>query len=75
MAQTVSTHGDDAGEREGEDLACWRDAREEPGDVFGVGEAEDEFVDYAVDADGAGDEAEGCVGRVAEDEMVGVEGC
>lgn len=41
----------------------------------GVGEAEDEFVDDAVDADGAGDEAEGCVGRVAKDEVVRVEMC
>lgn len=40
-----------------------------------VREAEDEFVDYAVDADCAGNEREGSVGWVGEDEVVGVEGC
>jgi hypothetical protein len=39
-----------------------------------VREAEDEFINDAVDADGAGDKREGCIGRVGEDEVVGVEG-
>ena len=75
MTQTVSTHTYDTGKRDLELLASRRNTGQQPGDVFCVSEAEDEFVDYAVDADGAGDKAEGCVGRVGEDEVVGVEGC
>lgn len=40
-----------------------------------MGQAENELVYYTVDADGAGDEGEGCVGRVGEDEVVCIEGC
>ena len=38
-----------------------------------MGERENELVDYTVDAYGPGDEGEGRVGRIAEDEVVRVE--
>lgn len=74
VAQTIAAQSDDRGEGDGEAFAGRGDTREEPGDGAGVGESEDEFVDYAVDSYGAGDEGEGGVWGVAEDEVVGVEG-
>lgn len=75
MAQSISPDRDDAGKRDIQLLARWWDAGEQPGHLGRVREAEDELVDDAVDADGAGDEGEGGVGWVGEDEVVGVEGC
>ena len=40
-----------------------------------MGKREDELVDHTVDAYGSGDEGEGRVGRIAEDEVVRVERC
>lgn len=74
MAQPITAQRDDGREGDGEAFSGGRDTREEPGDGASVSEGEDEFVDYAVDAYGAGDEGEGGVWGVAEDEVVGVEG-
>jgi hypothetical protein len=61
VTQSVAAHGYDAGEWDVEFLAGGRYARDQPGYFGRVGEAEDEFVDYAVDADGARDEGEGSI--------------
>ena len=74
MAQSIAAQRDDGSKGDSEAFAGGRDAREEPGDDAGMGEGEDKFVDYAVDSYCAGDEGEGSVGGIAEDEMVGVEG-
>ena len=75
MAQAVAAQGDHRGERDSETLSRGRNTRKKPGYLAGVCEGEDELVDYAVDADGAGDEGERCVRGVAKDEVMCVEGC
>lgn len=74
VVEPVAADVDDADGGDGEGLVGWGDFGEEGGDFGGVGAAEDEFVDYAIWADGAGDGLEGRVGGVAEDEVVAVEG-
>ena len=54
----------------------WGEGRyKQPVNHHVVCEAEDEFVDYAIDAYCSGNEFEGCVGRVVEDEVIAVEVC
>lgn len=74
MTQAIAAQRHDASKRNLELLARGRDARDEPGYFAGVREGEDKFVDDAVNADCAGDEGEGGVWGVGEDEVVGVEG-
>jgi len=74
MTQTVSPHSNNGGERQREFAARGRDAGKQPGNLGRVREAENEFVDNTVDADGAGDKGDCSVGRVAVDEVVSVEG-
>jgi len=75
MTQSITAHSNDTRERYGEWLSGGRDTGKQPGNFFGVGKREDELVDYTVDAYGSGDEGEGGVGRIAEDEVVRVECC
>jgi hypothetical protein len=73
MTQAIPAHANDARERDLEEFVRRRNTRDEPRYFSSVCETEDEFVDDAVDADGAGDEGGGSVGGVGEDEMLGVE--
>lgn len=74
MTQPIAPHSHDARKRDLELPSRGRDAGNQPGDFVSVREGEDEFVDDAVDGDGAGDEGEGCRGGVGVDEVVCVEG-
>lgn len=74
MAQPISPQRHDARERDIQLLARRWYARDKPRHLLRMRKAEDELVDDAVDADGAGDEGEGSIRRVREDEVVRVEG-
>lgn len=74
MTKPIATHSHDASKWNLEFPASRWNAGQQPGHFAGVREAEDEFVDDTVDADGAGDEGQGGVGGVGEDEVVRVEG-
>lgn len=75
VTQAVAAQCDDGREGDSEALSRRWDTGKKPGNVACMCEGEDEFVDYAVDADGAGNEGERGIGGVAEDEVVRVEGC
>lgn len=75
VVEPVATDIDDADHGDGKGLVRHGDAGDEEGDLSCVCAAEDEFVDDAVWADGAGDGFEMRVWGVAEDEMVTVKGC
>lgn len=56
MTKTVAAQGNYTGEGDVELLSCRRYAGDKPGYFCRVCEAEDEFVDDAIDTNGAGDE-------------------
>jgi hypothetical protein len=72
MTQPIPAHANDARERDLEGFVRRRNTRDEPRYFSSMRETKDEFVDDAVDADGAGDERGSGVGWVREDEMLGV---
>lgn len=75
VAQAIAAQRNDRRKGDGEAFSRRRNTGEEPGNVLGVREGEDEFVDYAVDSYGARDEGERRVRGVAEDKVVRVEVC
>jgi hypothetical protein len=74
MTQPVAAHRNNARERDFQSLACGRNARDEPRYFAGMREAEYEFVDDAIDADGATDQRRRRVRWIREDEVFGVKG-
>ena len=73
MVQAVAADIDDGGEGDLDFKVGRGDTGDQPIEFSVVREAEDEFVNDAVDGYGPADELEGGVGRVVEDEVVPVE--
>jgi hypothetical protein len=73
MAEPVTAHGYYRRERNIQALVSRRDTWKQPWDMGGVCQRKDELVNDTVCTDGARNQRERRIGRVAEDEVVRIE--